>query len=67
MVRLIGVRFERQRFLERSDRVLVRKSLRLRPQNEAAGEVRLGKVRIQIQCLCQGDVRVFPKAPAFSL
>ncbi len=67
MVCLVGVGIELKGFLERSDGLLVRKSLRLRPQNEAAGEVRLGEVWLQIQCLGQRDVGVVAKALAFAL
>jgi hypothetical protein len=64
VVCFVGVGIEFQGSLERSDGLLVRKSLGLRPQDDAAGEVRLGEVRLQVQCFRQRDVGVLAKLPA---
>ena len=65
MVGLVSDGIEFERFSERADRLRVWKTLGLGPQDETAGEVRLGQVWIQIQCLCQRDVGVLAEAPAF--
>ena len=43
---------------ERSDGLLVGKALGLRPENETAGEVRSGQVRIEIQRLGQCHIGI---------
>ena len=46
---------------------LVRKSLGLRPQDQPPGEMRFGKIGIQIEGFLHGDLGVFSKRFALRL
>jgi len=58
-MRFVRAGIEVQRSLERLDGLLVRESFCLRPQDQPAGEVRLGQVGIQIEGFGEGNIGVF--------